>query len=62
MISSFVRALVSDFKACRELALENVALRQQLAVLRCSVKRLRLSNVDREFWVLLRVLPLLKCW
>ena len=49
MISSFVRALVSAFKACRELALENVALRQQLAVLRCSVKRLRLSNVDREF-------------
>ena len=33
MISSFVRALVSTFKARRELALENVALRQQLAVL-----------------------------
>ena len=56
MISSFVRALVSAFKARRELALENVALRQQLAVLRRSVKRLRLSNVDREFWVLLRML------
>ena len=37
MISSFVRALVSAFKAPRELALENVALRQQLAVLRPSV-------------------------
>ena len=48
MISSFVRALVSAFKARRELALENVALRQQLAVLRRSVKRPRLS---------LRVLP-----
>ena len=36
MISSFVRALVSAFKARRELALENVALRQQLAVLRRS--------------------------
>ena len=60
MISSFVRALVSAFKARRELALKNVALRQQLAVLPRSVKRLRLSNVDREFWVLLRVLlPLL---
>ena len=33
MISSFVRALVSAFKARRELALENVDLRQQLAVL-----------------------------
>ena len=57
MISSVVRALVSAFKARRELALENVALRQQLAVLRRSVKRPRLSNVDREFCVLLRVLP-----
>ena len=62
MISSFVRALVSAFKAPRELALENVALRQQLAVLRRSVKRPWLSNVDREFWALLRVLPPLKCW
>ena len=57
MMSSFVRALVSAFKARRELALENVALRQQLAVLPRSVKRPRPSNVDREFWVLLRVLP-----
>ena len=57
MISSFVRALVSAFQARRELALENVALRQQLAVLRRSVKRPRLSNVDREFWVLLRIVP-----
>ena len=38
MISSFVRALVSAFKARRELALENVDLRQQLAVLPRSVK------------------------
>ena len=54
MISSLVPALISAFKARRELALENVALRQQLAVLRRSVKRSRLSNVDRGFWVLLR--------
>ena len=32
MILSFVRALISVFKARRELALDNVALRQQLAV------------------------------
>ena len=51
LISSFVRALISAFKARRELALDNVALRQQLAVLRRSVKRPRLSNVDRGFWV-----------
>ena len=54
MILSLVRTLISAFKARRELALENVALRQQLAVLRRSVKRPRLSNVDRVFWVLLR--------
>ena len=54
MILSLVRALISAFKARRKLALENVALRQQLAVLRRSVKRPRLSNVDRGFWVLLR--------
>ena len=57
MISSLVPALISAFKPRREVALENVALRQQLAVLRRSVKRTRLSNVDRVFWVLLRVLP-----
>ena len=51
MISSFVRALIAAFKARRELALDNVALRQQLAVLRRSVKRPRLSNVDRRSWV-----------
>ena len=53
MISSFVRALVSVFKTHRDLALENLALRQQLAVLRRSVKRPGLSDVDRRFWVLL---------
>ena len=47
MISSLVPVLISTFKARRELALENVALRQQLAVLRRSVKRPRLSKVDR---------------
>ena len=36
------------------LALENLALRQQLAVLRRSVKRPRLRQRDRAFWVLLR--------
>ena len=44
MISSLVPALISAFKARRELVLENVALRQQLAVLRRSVKRPRLSK------------------
>jgi hypothetical protein len=34
------------------LALENLALRQQLAMLKPSVKRLRVSAADRLFWVL----------
>jgi transposase InsO family protein len=38
----------------RELALENLALRQQLAVLKCKTKRPRLTNADRAFWVALR--------
>ena len=36
----------------RRLALENLALRQQLAVLKASAKRPRASTLDRLFWVL----------
>jgi len=40
------------FKTSAELRLENLALRQQLGVLRRSApKRLRLTNADRAFWV-----------
>ena len=53
MVASFARALVSAFKTHRDLALENLTLRQQLAVLRRSVKRPRVSDFDRGFWVLL---------
>ena len=53
MVASFIRALVSAFKTHRDLALENLTLRQQLAVLRRSVKRPRVSDFDRGFWVLL---------
>ena len=48
MISSFVRALVSAFKARRELALENVALRQQLAVLPRPVPKLGPLEIDHK--------------
>ena len=40
------------FKSRRQLALENLALRQQLAMLKPLVKRPRASTVDRVFWVL----------
>lgn len=42
----------SLFMSRRQLTLENLALRQQLAMLKPSVKRLRVSPIDRLFWVL----------
>jgi putative transposase len=50
-----VGALASMFKSSTQLRLENVALRQQLTVLRRSApKRLKLKPTDRIFWVWLR--------
>ncbi len=53
MLWLILRSLVSAFKTRRVLALESLALRQQIAVLSGSVKRPRLSNFDRGLWVLL---------
>jgi hypothetical protein len=39
----------SSFKSRRHLALENLALRQQLAMLKQSVKRPRVSPIDLSF-------------
>ena len=48
-------ALINDLLADRtRLALENAALRQQLTVLRRSVKRARIHDSDRVFWILMR--------
>ncbi len=46
-------ALRSAFQTQRELALENLALRQQLAVLKHRHPHPRLSDTDRLFWVAL---------
>ena len=49
---ALVGALSCWCKTSAELRLENLALRQQLSVLRRSVpKRLRLTSADRVFWV-----------
>jgi len=45
--------LQSSVRNQRELALENLALRQQLATLKFSGSRPRLSDSDRLFWVVL---------
>jgi putative transposase len=43
----------SSLNSRRELALENLALRQQLAIVQRKTKRPKLSNADRAFWVAL---------
>jgi hypothetical protein len=55
LFSAF-RALASMFKSSAQLRLENIALRQQLTVLRRSApKQLKLKPTDRIFWVWLRL-------
>jgi len=53
MVSTLLRTLISMLATHRQLALENLALRQQIAVLQRSVKRPRLKKSDRLFMVLL---------
>ena len=48
-----VKAILSIFKTHQKLILENLALRQQLAVLNRSAKRPQLTPFDRMFWVVL---------
>src|SRR6516225_8680816 len=43
-------AMVTTFKSRTALQVENLALRDQLAVLRRSVKRPKLTSADRLFW------------
>ena len=50
-LGSAVSTLCSSLKNRRDLTLENLALRQQLAILRRQVKRPVLTLADRLFWV-----------
>ena len=52
ILTLVITFLGSLFKSHRQLRLENLALRQQVAMLQQSVKRSRASTVDRVFWVL----------
>jgi len=54
MLRSLLGSFISAFKTRRSLELENLALRQQLAVRKRSVKRSRLTDLDRGFWGPLR--------
>jgi hypothetical protein len=47
-----LRTLLSSLRSRRALALENLALRNQLNVLKRNVKRPRLKNRDSVLWVM----------
>jgi len=53
ILCALARALLNAFRSRRDLVFETLALRQQLGVLQRSVKRPRLRNADRAFWVLM---------
>lgn len=53
VIRALAASIRSTFKSRRDLALENLALRQQLAILRRGAKRPKLRKGDRAFWVAL---------
>lgn len=53
LLYALLAAARSSLKSQRELALENLALRQQLAVLKRETKRPKLTDGDRAFWVAL---------
>ena len=53
MLRTLLTAATSVLKSRRDLALENLALRQQLACLKAKTSRPQLSNPDRIFWVTL---------
>src|SRR5215813_2432278 len=51
-----VRFVVLAFSGHKQVALENAALRQQLAVFKRDVKRPKLYSRDRLFWIALRMI------
>ena len=53
LLQSLLRTLVPTIQTHRALALENLALRQQVALLKSTGKRPRPSAFDRLFWVAL---------
>jgi hypothetical protein len=53
LLMSLLRALRSAFRTRAELALESLALRQQLANLRRTLGRPRIRMADRAFWLVL---------
>ena len=53
MLKLLLCTCISDLRSRRELVLENLALRHQLAVLQRTASRPRLKPADRALWALL---------
>ena len=53
LLSALLATARSSLKSQHVLALENLALRQQLAILQRRTKRPPLTKTDRAFWVVL---------
>jgi putative transposase len=51
LLASLYDCLRATLKSRRDLAVENLALRQQLAVLKRSQTRLNIKQSDRLFWI-----------
>lgn len=54
LLSAIISASRAAFRSRSDLVIENLALRQQLAVLKAKKPRPRLTPLDRAFWVLVR--------
>ena len=52
-LMTLILSILFGFEKTTDLALENLALRQQVAIMKRSAKRPRLRNLDRLFWILL---------
>ena len=57
IVIALIRSLVSALGSRRNLALENLALRQQLAVAKRHMRPSNLTDADRIFWIVLA-----RCW
>ena len=55
-ISIGLKTLFSSLRSRSELVIENLALRQQLAVFNEKLPKPRLTTADRAFWVLQRLI------
>jgi putative transposase len=53
LLYALLATVRSSLNSQRELVLENLALRQQLAIVQRKTKRPKLTRADRAFWVAL---------